>query len=310
MNKKLVEYFKKYELTFEKNYAYGKIKDYEVNIFYNMMDNVSPVKIYFSFFATDNDKLDMKTDIIYANIKNLQYQFDGFGALFGLNDITVNSLIKKLDGIIDTLVNIISKHNGKNSLYCPMCGEELSGETKVYKVNDCNFKLHNSCGSEIAEAFEEEYKEYKKMPNNYLKGFFGSLIGAIVGVVSYIIIFFIGFISSISSFVSILLGSFLYKKFGGKPNYMMIIMTSVLTIASLVLTVYLLYSFAALGFINEDDPQTQLSAAQAFKQMMQNADFATEFRSNMLMTIFFTLLGAGYEVYVLYKGVYKKQKVR
>ncbi len=83
MNKKLVEYFKKYELTFEKNYAYGKIKDYEVNIFYNMMDNVSPVKIYFSFFATDNDKLDMKTDIIYSNIKNLQYQFDWFGALFG-----------------------------------------------------------------------------------------------------------------------------------------------------------------------------------------------------------------------------------
>ena len=71
-----------------------------------------------------------------------------------------------------------------------------------------------------------------------------------------------------------------------------------------------MYSFAALGFIIEDDPQTQLSAAQAFKQMMQNADFATEFRSNMLMTIFFTLLGAGYEVYVLYKGVYTKQKVR
>ena len=37
MNKKLVEYFKKYDFTFSKNYAYGKIKDYEVNIFYQAL---------------------------------------------------------------------------------------------------------------------------------------------------------------------------------------------------------------------------------------------------------------------------------
>jgi len=310
MNKKLVEYFSKYNLNFSKNYAYGKIKDYEVNIFYSVMDNVSPVKIYFSFFATDNDKLDMKTDIINARIKNLQYHFDNFGALFGLNDITINGLIKKLDDIIDTLTNIISKHNGKNSLYCPLCGEELNEDCKVYKVNDCKFNLHYNCGHEVAEAFEEEYKEFKQLPNNYMKGFLGALIGAAVGVISYIIIFLVGFISSISSFISILLGSFLYKKFGGKPNYMMIIITSILTIATLILTVYGLYNIAALGYVVESDPFTQMTAGEAFKYMMQNADFASEFRSNMLMTIFFTLLGAGYEIFVLVKGVYKKQQVK
>lgn len=310
MNKKLVEYFKKYDFTFSKNYAYGKIKDYEVNVFYQALDNVAPVKIYVSFYASENEKNQMISDLNEQKIKFLQYSFDGIGALFGLNDITLNGLLKKLDNIIETIFDIIIKNNGKNSLYCPMCGEEFDDESKVYKVNDCNFKLHKKCGSEIAEAFEEEYKEYKELPNNYGKGFLGALIGAVVGVVSYVIIFFVGFISSISSFISILLGSFLYKKFGGKPNYMMIIMTSVLTVASLILTVYLLYNVAALGLVITEDPNTQMTAGEAFKYMMQNADFAAEYRSNMGMTILFTLIGAGYETYALYKGVFKKRQVK
>ena len=161
-------------------------------------------------------------------------------------------------------------------------------------------------------AFDEEYEEYKELPNNYGKGFLGALIGAAVGVGSYIIIFFLGFVSSISSFISVLLGSFLYKKFGGKPNFMMIVMTTVLTIASLLLTVYLIYCLAALGYCYELElvDVTNMSIFEAFKYAMEEVEFSKEFTSNMVMTLLFTLLGAGYETYSLYKGMYKKQQIK
>ena len=310
MNKKIAEYLSKYDLQIEKNYAYGNIKNYEVNIFYNAIDNVAPLKIYISFFATEEEKNKMFEQLQKEKIKFLQYQFDIFGLLIGLNDITVNSLLKKIDGILDKIFNIISENNGKNNSYCSLCGEEFSEDSKIYKVNDCKFKLHYHCGGEIKEAFEEEYQEYQELPNNYTKGFFGALLGTFIGVISYIVIFLLGFISSISSFISILLGSLFYKKFGGKPNYVMVIMTSVLTVSSLLLTVYFLYCVAALGMVYESDPQSQATLTEAFKIMMANSEFSKEFSSNMVMTIIFTLLGAGYEAFSLYKGVYKKQQIK
>ena len=312
MNKKLITYFSKYDLEFSKNYAYGKIKGYEVNIFYQALDNVSPVKMFISFYASENDKIQIGNEIANEKIKFLQYQLNGFGLLLGLNDYTVNGLVKKLDDILDKVFSIITNNNAKGVGYCPMCGEELDEASKVYRVNDCKFRLHLDCGKELSEAFDEEYEEYKELPNNYGKGFLGALIGAAVGVGSYIIIFFLGFVSSISSFISVLLGSFLYKKFGGKPNFMMIVMTTVLTIASLLLTVYLIYCLAALGYCYELNivDVTNMSIFEAFKYAMEEVEFSKEFTSNMSMTLLFTLLGAGYETYSLYKGMYKKQQIK
>lgn len=312
MNKKLVEYFKKYDLNFSKNYAYGNILGYEVNIFYQMLDNVSPVKMFISFYASENDKLQIKNELDNEKIKFLQYQLNGFGLLIGLNSYTLKGLINKMDDILERIFNIINRNNAKGIDYCPMCGEELDEASKVYKVNDCKFKLHMDCGKELSVAFEEEYEEYKDAPNNYAKGFFGALIGAIVGVVSYVIIFFLGFVSSVSSFISVLLGSFLYKKFGGKPNFMMIVMTTILTIASLLLTVYLIYCVAAYGYLSQLDivDVTEISIFEAFKYAMEEVEFSKEFTSNMIMTLLFTLLGAGYETYALYKGIFKKQQIK
>ncbi len=312
MNKKLMEYFKKYDLTFSKNYAYGNIKGYEVNIFYNALENTAPVKIFVSFYASQDDKIQIKNELAKERIKFFQFRVEEFGLLIGLNGFTVGSLIKQMDNILERVFNIITKNNTKGMEYCPMCGEELTETSKIYKVNDCKFKLHLECGEKLSIAFEEEYEEYKEIPNNYLKGFFGALIGAVVGVISYVIIFFLGFISAISSFISIILGSLLYKKFGGKPNFMMVIMTSVLTIISLLLTVYLIYCVAAYGYCHQYNLAdiTKISMFEAFTYAMKETEFSKEFTSNMIMTLVFTILGAGYETYGLYKGIYKKQQIK
>ncbi len=308
MNKKLAEFLSKYNFQIDGNSAYGKIKDYEVNFYYDAMNNVSPVKWFVSFYGTVEEKNKITYAIQNQKIKFLQAYPNAFGFWFGLNDFTLGALLKKLDDILERTINIITEFNGKNSQYCPMCGEEFDEESRVYNINNCKIKLHAACGGEVKAAYDAEHKVYTAAPNNYFKGFWGVVIGAVVGVVSYIIFFFMGFISAISSVISMLLGSTLYKKFGGKPNYVMIIMTSVITILSLVITLYLLYSLAAVGLAYEEG--LTLSMGEAFTHMMKNSEFSAEFWSNMAMTVLFTLLGAGIEVYNLSKGVHKRTTVK
>lgn len=308
MNKKLELYFSQKDFNIDKNYGYGQINGYEVNLFYNAMDNTAPVKFIVSFFALENDKVKIIEELNNANIKFLQYQNNELGMIFGINDFTVGALIKKLDNILDTIFNILKNNNALPQKYCPLCGKELVEDFKLFKVNGCNFTLHNECANEIKDSFEEEHQEYVEMPNNYFKGFWGAVIGAAVGAISFIIIFFLGFISSISSFISVFLGSLLYKKFGGKPNHIMVIMTSVLTIVVLLLTVYLLYGLAALGLSYEEG--LTLSMSEAFAHMMKNSEFSSEFVGNIIMTILFALIGAGYEVYTMIKNLHKKQTIK
>lgn len=308
MNKKLQAFCENHGLIVKGNSAYGVYKNYEINLVYNVMNNTAPVAFLISFYASENDKLNIIQSLKNEKIKYLQFQADGFGMLFGLNDFTLGALLKKFDAILNKIIQIIELNNGKGYEYCPMCGEEHTMESKVYKINDAQYKLHIHCVNELNEAIEAENEEFNEIPNNYVKGFVGAAIGALVGVISYIIFFFLNFISALSPFISILLGAKLYQKFGGKPNKVMVLMVSLLTVASLLLTAYALHALAAVGLAFEAG--LEMSGAEAMKYMMQDAEFAAAFRANMIMTVLFTLLGAGYEVFLLAKSIKRTPKVK
>ena len=307
MNKKLAFYCEEKKLMVDGNNAYGIIDNYEVNVVYRVMDNVAPVLVHISFYASNEDKRIMVNQIREQKIKFLQVGTDPYGLSIGLNDFTVGALMKRLDNIITTVLSVVKSNNGKNISYCPLCGEELSEESKIYNVDGLRFKLDSKCVSDINAVIEEENKDFDQAPNNYGKGLAGILLGALVGVISYIIFFMLGFISAISAFISIMLGTFLYKKFGGKPNMIMVIMGATVTLLSLVLTVFVLYILAAIGFAYEAG--VVMGGLDAFKMMMEVNEFSAEFISNLLMTILFTILGAGYEVYNISKSVKRTKKI-
>ncbi len=309
MNKKLEEYCLNNGLEVKGNYAYGNMKGYEFNFFYNAMSSNAPVSFYISFYTDNNAKIKILEEIKSLKIRYLIYKMDNFGIMFGLNDFTAGALMKKLDGIIDNIVTVLNDNNVKKEEYCPLCGEDHDETSKVGKLNDCNFKLHSRCIEELNVAIEEENQEFDEMPNNYLKGFLGALIGSVAGVASFVVLYFLGFISAISAFLSIWLGSLLYTKFGGKQNIMMIIMTFVLTIVSLLLTVWLMYMLAAVGIVVADTG-IAVSGIDAFKIMMTDSGFIGAFASDMIMTVIFTLLGVGYEFFAMLKKVKRTSKVK
>lgn len=308
MHKKLAEFLTQRGFVVTNDTAQGQIKGFDITIGYNAMSNTAPVYGHISFYASENEKYAMAATIKALKIKFLVYQLTTFGLSFGLNDITLGGLLKKLDKNLDDILNVIQNGGGKGAEYCPYCGENLD-DYKVCNIDGINIKLHNECVSKLNVEIAEENKEFDAAPNNYLKGTIGLLLGAAIGCVIYIILFMIGFISAISAFAAIALGVFFYKKFGGKPNMTMVILAAVITLASSLLTVYGLHVLAAIGLAFEQTGNA-VSGMEAMQLMMQDSEFSASFTSNMVMTIIFTLLGAGYEVFTLSKSVKRTKQIK
>lgn len=308
MNKKLNIFFTNLGLNVTGNSAYGNLKGFEVSVNVSMLDQVSPVKIYVNLFADEDTKLTIVNRIKALNYKNFTVNMDTYGIILGFNDpLTVGKLLNRMPDMLDKIFEVLTTYSAKGSGYCPICGEELKEDSKKIKNGWVLVTIDNECITKLNNIIEIENKEFNDMPNNYFKGAMGACLGAVVGIVAYVILFFIGFITSLTSFIAIILGSYLYKKFGGKQNFVMIIILSVISILSMVLAVFGIYVLAAQNLA----PLFEFSSTgiKAFTDMMTIKEFNLEFITNLGLTLFYTLLGVVFEIYKLSKSVKRQGKI-
>lgn len=309
MNKKLQTYFESLGLSIQGNNAYGNLKGYEVSANVAMLDNVAPVKLHVNLFLHAQLKNQMIEEIKALKYKYFTIDEDIYGILLGFNDpLTVGKLLNRMPEMIDSIFGIFNKYEAKGAGYCPICGNELKEESKQYRLEWVVITMDNDCATNINNVIENENKEFNEAPNNYLKGALGACIGALAGIVAYVILFFIGFISALTSFIAILLGGYLYKKFGGKQNYVMVIIVAAISIVSMLLALTGIYYLASQALVLEFGFNS--IGIQAFKDMMTIKEFSSEFTTNLLMTLLYTLLGVGYETYRLSKSVKRQDKIQ
>ena len=302
MNKKLKTYFEELGLTIKENSAYGYLNGFEVSINVSMLDTVAPVKMRINFFANYDVKTKIFSEISNLNFKYFTIRIDRYGLTLGFNDpLSVGKLLKRMPEMLEKIFEVIVNNEGKGNGYCPVCGSELNDEVKTYNVEGFLITLDNQCISNINNLITQENKEFKERPNNYLKGALGAGIGALVGIVAFIVLFFIGYISSLTSFIAIILGAYLYKKFEGKQNSVMIVIVSSISILSMLFAVFLIYFLAAQGLALEYGYNS--FGFKAFTDMMKISEFSDEFIKNLGMTLLYTVLGVVYEIYSLSKSV-------
>lgn len=307
MNKKFEKYFLEKGLNIQGNVATGKINGYEVNFELNVYAKQNPLLINFSTFTTPEQKNEILKKLRSFGFKFIQYDFNSLGLIIGANDITIGRLLKRLDDILDAVTETLKEVDAKDSNYCPLCGSEINDlESINCSIENYNINLCPVCGEGYNKKMEEEQKAYDEQPNNYLKGFGGALIGALAGIAIAFALYLAGFISSLSAFVAVLLGSFLYKKFGGKQNKVMVVILSLTTLASMVLAVYLVYIFASYQAAVEEG--LSYSGIEAFNILMGNDEFQNAFISDMVMMLLFSFIGIGWTVYDLYKNLRKSKK--
>ena len=309
MNKKLGTYFGDLGFVVTGNDAHGKFKGYEVSVNVTMLDSVAPVKMHVSLYATNEVKA-----LIVNEIKNFKFKYfivaeDLYGISLGFNDpLTVGKLLNRMDDMLDKIFGVFAKYEAKGLGYCPVCGEELKEESKKYKIDYSLITMDNDCVKGLNAVIEQDNEEFKNAPNNYLKGTVGALLGAFVGAVIFVILFYFGFVSALTSLVAVLLGSFAYKKLGGKPNGVMIVIVTVISVATMLGTLTGIYVLIAEAVA----PQYNFSSTgiQAFTDMMTVSEFSGEFVTNLFMTLVYTLLGAGFEAFRLSKSIKRQGTIK
>ena len=117
----------------------------------------------------------------------------------------------------------------------------------------------------------------------------------------------IGMIAGLTA-VSILFGTFLYKKFGGKRNYMMIVMSFVTTLVFIVSAFFIVYMITATAICVEAG--VDKAGFEAFKTCMElSTDFERMFYVDMGLNVLFILGAEGFATYGLIKSIKRPKSV-
>lgn len=306
MNKKYTAFFSSYGMEVSGNWAYGKIKGYETNATITVFDNVAPTKIHISFYATDMQKRNIEFAIRNLALKFFTMRFTPYGLMLGFNDITLNHLLKRLPSILDTVFRILSENGALTSEFCPVCGKPLEeGNIKKCNIDGFSITIDNACVDTINSVISAENQDFINAPNNYLYGFLGALLGGLVGAASSILFYMMGFVSALSAIISIALGTFLYRKFHGKPNKGMIAIVSMTTLVLMAATIPAIYITAS--WLAARSEGLYMSALEAFNIVMYDSEVARAFYTDLALVVVFSLIGIVLEIVVLSKKI-KRQK--
>ena len=309
MNKKIKTYFEGKGFETNGNIGKGKLHGHEVSLYVEILNNLVPVQLHIAFYASTEVKREILNEIRNLKIKYLRFDCDSYGLWLGMNDITVGGLMKKMDNILEQIFGVLSKYAVLGYGYCPLCGEVIDIEnSKQYRLNWAHITLDQKCVENVNAIINDENAEFNAASNNLGKGSLGAVLGSLIGVVSYVILFFMNFISAISAFLSSYLGALFYKKFGGKPNKMMIVIVSVISIASMLLTAYLLHALAAKGILLEAGYDMGMN--DAFKAMMDDPDFSSAFLSNFGLTALFSIIGAASQLSALIRSTKRAETIK
>lgn len=306
MNNKFENVLSPYNLTINGDYAYGNLMGYETNILAKTL-NAPPFVMHISFYVTDEQKAEIDNALKQVANKYLKYQFTYYGLSVNITDFTISKLVEKLPEYLKQITNILKNNEAVGFGHCPVCGDELTAEnTKVINIDGFNVAVDQKCFGNINTVIEKSNEEFKNAPNNYLKGFLGALVGGVAGFAVAFILYLCGVISAISAFVAVVLGAFLYKKFGGKENKMMILIVSVTSLAFMILAVFSVYLYAAGAAAKEAG--LVMNAFEAFKTCMGFEEFSGAFTQDLIMTIVFSILSIVYEVVMLLRKVKRPNK--
>lgn len=309
MNKSILLFFEKYAIAFEKDYGYGQIDGYEVNIYENKF-GMGPI-MQVSTYMNLTDKKLFLTRIKDKKIKYLSADVDEYGLTFILGALTVGTFLKNAPNTIEIIFNLLKEFNAAKSDICPCSGVEINEmNSRIITVPNTKFKvrLSNESIARINIEVEKANQEYNYSDNNYLKGFLGILVGGVAGVVLSIVFALIGLISAISSMFSVWLGITLYKKFGGKQNAIMIIMSFLTTLVFIIGFNFFAYNNYANLFVQENN--ILLGDSSALKFCFEYVeDFKSSFVSDMGFTVLFCIIGEAAMIGSLIKSIRRPKSI-
>ena len=307
MNKKVISLLQQYGLTVTGNTAYGIMQGYETSLRSPSPMEQSAYYIHVNFYATDEKKQEIAAELGRTGIK-LTATPSAYGLTICFPAAFAGTLVKNLPVLFDRLIALLKQNELPGADTCPYDGKPLiEAEKKRCSINGFYVTLNNDCVSSINRQIEEENRAFANAPNNYMQGICGALLGGIVGAACTIALYYIGFVSSLSAIIAVLLGAFLYRKFGGKPNAMMIVIVSVVSLILIGAAFFVSYLIAAGTAAAEVG--LHMSALDALLLCLDDREFAGAFYSDLAMLFVFTIVGIALVIASLIRQIKRPKNI-
>lgn len=309
MNKKLAQFCTLNGLTVEGNCAHGVIRGFETNILWVQMATF-PVCVHISFYGQAEQRSAVENGVRKLAIPYSNFAMDRCGLTLQLTDmLTIGRLLKRMPAIFNDVFSLLESVVARGYEFCPVCGARLDEKpSRQFNIDGSLVSMHEECVGDINRAIEKENADFEVAPRNYLKGFGGVLIGALCGVVITVVLSLLGFISALSTIISMAVGTLLYRKFGGRPDKIMILMVTLTTLVLIELSVFVIY--VVVAGIAAANAGLNITGLEALTILLQDSEIATGFYSDLVLTFLFSAVGAVVEIIVLAKQIKRSTTIK
>lgn len=307
MNKKLAAALQQHGMTVTGNSAYGTVHGYEMSLRAPSPMEQSAYFLHVSFYASEEKKQEAANEIARFGNK-LRVENSAYGLTITLPQpvFTLNPLIEAIGVLFEKLPALFKQKEIPGADVCPYDGNPMTENSKRCVMNGFFVTLNNDCIGSINKAIEEENRLFANAPNNYLQGICGALVGGVVGAALVIALYFMEYVASISAIIAVMLGAFLYRKFGGKPNAVMIVIVSVI---SLIFILIGYYAAVIIDIISEFSLDFGSAVELLNLNLAENPEFSKLFYTNLALLLVFTALGIGVMVFSLVRQIKRPKNI-
>ena len=307
MNKKLAAALQQHGMTVTGNSAYGTVQGYEMSLRAPSPMEQSAYFLHVSFYASEEKKQETANEIARFGNK-LRVENSAYGLTITLPQpvFTLNPLIEAIGVLFEKLPALFKQKEIPGADVCPYDGNPMTENSKRCVMNGFFVTLNNDCIGSINKAIEEENRLFANAPNNYLQGICGALVGGVVGAALVIALYFMEYVASISAIIAVMLGAFLYRKFGGKPNAVMIVIVSVI---SLIFILIGYYAAVIIDIISEFSLDFGSAVELLNLNLAENPEFSKLFYTNLALLLVFTALGIGVMIFSLVRQIKRPKNI-
>lgn len=307
MNKKLAAALQQHGMTVTGNSAYGTVQGYEMSLRAPSPMEQSAYFLHVSFYASEEKKQEAANEIARFGNK-LRVENSAYGLTITLPQpvFTLNPLIEAIGVLFEKLPALFKQKEILGADVCPYDGNPMTENSRRCVMNGFFVTLNNDCIGSINKAIEEENRLFANAPNNYLQGICGALVGGVVGAALVIALYFMEYVASISAIIAVMLGAFLYRKFGGKPNAVMIVIVSVI---SLIFILIGYYAAVIIDIISEFSLDFGSAVELLNLNLAENPEFSKLFYTNLALLLVFTALGIGVMIFSLVRQIKRPKNI-
>lgn len=276
-------------LSVEGNQAYGTYMGYETT-FFVFSDFPAQLNVHVAYFANQDQRKAITLCIGSLKSAHFDCRFSEFGVVFAMRYSTTSSLMKHLNFYLTRVFDCLKINDAKGVGYCPVCGKELDfDDSKKCTIEQAFVTLDNSCVETINAKIKQENDAYENSPNNYLRGFGGAVLGALAGAVLEILIYFAGYFTLLPAVVAVILGTTLYRKFGGKVKKTMLVIVFVTSSIVMLLAVLGINIASSVELAVKDG--VYVSVIDSIRYALDKPWFYQAFLKDMLFTALYVVAG-------------------